>query len=210
MDLIKRLFGGGNKPDLATPSQLDGRPEHAAIEADTQASKRRELVRVLTRDTLRATGVPESWVESQILLELSRGGQPFIHLRLVVKHWDERLMKYAVAFQRRLLLEISQFEPNVREWLLSITWQYEVGDVCPYLDMPDPATWAAAAARAQIRQPAAAPVQAPPVLPRDELQEDLARLYAVRDADLATPAPAGASPNNAAKPASPIVPDILL
>ena len=210
MDLIKRLFGGGNRPELATPSQLDARPEQAAIEADTQATKRRELVRVLTRDTLRATGVPESWVESQILLELSRGGQPFIHLRLVVKQWDERLMKYAVAFQRRLLLEISQFEPNVREWLLSITWQYDVGDACPYLDMPDPATWAAALARVQARETVPAPVQGPPVLPRDELQEDLARLYAVRDADLAAPAFAGTSPGNAKKPAAPIVPDILL
>ena len=154
MDLIKRLFGGGAKPDLATPSQMDGRPESTAIEVDSQATKRRELVRVLTRDTLRATGIPESWVESHILMELSHGGQPFIHLRLVVRMWDERLLKYAVAFQRRLLDEIAQFEPNVREWLLSITWQYEVGDACPYLDMPEPAVWARAPVRAPLLDPA--------------------------------------------------------
>ncbi len=207
MDLIKRLFGGGNKPDLATPSQIDGLPENVAIDVNAQASKRRELVRVLTRDTLRATGIPESWVESHILLELSRGGQPFIHLRLIVKHWDDRLLKYAVAFQRRLMAEIAQFEPNVREWLLSITWQYEVGDACPYLDMPEAASWAS---RVTPAAPVAPLVPAKPVPPRDELQEDLALLYAVRDADLAAPASHTADAPAAPKSAPPIVPDILL
>ena len=210
MDLIKRLFGGGAKPDLATPSQMDGRPESTAIEVDSQATKRRELVRVLTRDTLRATGIPESWVESQILMELSRGGQPFIHLRLVVRMWDERLLKYAVAFQRRLLDEIAQFEPNVREWLLSITWQYEVGDACPYLDMPEPAVWARAPVHAPLLDPAPATPPPPPPPPRDELQEDLALLYAVRDANMAAPgSDAGAAPASG-KPAPPIIPDVII
>lgn len=204
MDLIKRLFGGGAKPELGTPSQIDARPENTAIEVDSQATRRRELVRVLTRDTLRTTGIPESWIESQILLELSRGGQPFIHLRLVVKHWDERLLKYTVAFQRRLLQEIAGFEPNVREWLLSITWQYEVGEQCPYPDMPEPDLWTRAIPAAPQEPP---PASVPP--PRDELQDDLAQLYAVRDANLAAPAIDGGSAESA-KRAAPIIPDVII
>ena len=178
MSLIKRLFGGAKQPDLtaplqsdATPLQPEGRPPDTKfVEVDSQATTRRELVRVMTRDTLRFSGIPEGWIESQVLLELSRGGQTFVHLRLVVKHWDERLLKYAVAFQRRLLGEVERFEPTAREWLLSITWQYPLEGECPYLEMPEPATW----------------VNLETVdIEVDEVGEDLARLFAVRDAHLA-------------------------
>ena len=100
---------------------------------------------------------------------MSRGPQPFLHLRLIVKHWDERLLKYAVAL-RRLLTEITQFEPGVQDWLMSITWQYDVGDQCPYPDMPDPASWTSPRAQTALPQaaPQAVPQEAPP---RDELQE---------------------------------------
>ena len=180
MGLIKRLFGGDKKPDAvpAPASQLP--PDTMTVEVDAQAATRRELVRMLTRDSLRFCGIPEGWMESQVLLELGRGGQTFIHLRLVVKHWDERLLKYAVAFQRRLRSEIERFEPSAREWLLSVTWQYEVDEQCPYLLMPDPAEWAVTET-ARARSAASKE--------EEDMQADLARLFAVRDANLAEPHP---------------------
>jgi hypothetical protein len=139
-------------------------------------------VRMLTRDSLRFSGIPDGWIESQVLLELGHGGQTFIHLRLLVRHWDEGLFRYAVAFQRRLRAEIERFEPSAREWLLTITWQYEVDDQCPFLFMPDAASWGAAnAVKGSAIQ------QAPSAESREEaeMQSDLARLFAVRDANLA-------------------------
>jgi len=197
MDLIKRLFGSAAKPELATPSQLDAQPSSKPMEMDSEAATRRELVRVVTRDTMIDTGVPEGWIETHILIELVRAGQTFIHLRLVVKHWDARLLKYAVAFQRRLLREIEGFDPAARDWLLSITWQYAVDDMCPFLEMPEPSTWTQPIPKAVPKDGSRQPT-AP--RPRDELQEDLALLFAVRDADLAKPKP----------PSAPIVPDIIL
>lgn len=184
MGLIQRLLGGGKQPDstAAPSSQLPS--NFPTVEVDSQAATRRELVRMLTRDSLRFSGIPDGWMESQVLLELGRGGQTFIHLRLVVKHWDERLLQYTAAFQRRLRAEIERFEPTAREWLLSITWQYEVDDECPYLIMPDPSTWGGADAGNAKPQPA------PPSAANkeeDEMQADLARLFAVRDAHLAEP-----------------------
>ena len=185
MGLIQRLFGGSKQPPLATPSQLPLAADTTTVEVDSRASTRRELVRMLTRDSLRFSGIPEGWIELQVLLELGRGGQTFIHLRLLVRHWDEGLLRYVVAFQRRLRAEIERFEPSAREWLLTITWQYEVDDECPFLFMPDPASWAGANSANAPSAQGTASASSAASREEAEMQSDLARLFAVRDANLA-------------------------
>ncbi len=168
MSMIKRLFGNTRQADQATPSQIAPAPDTRMSELEALASTRRELVRVMTRDTQRAAGIPDGWLEVHVLLELSRS-QTFVHLRLVVRHWDERLVKYQVAFQRQVLAAVERFEPDARQWIGSITWLYPDSNDCPHLEMPDPATW---------RQVDTVDIEI------DDVQEDLARLFAVRDADM--------------------------
>ena len=94
------------------------------------------------------------------------------NLESVVRHWDERLVKLQVAFQRRVLQEVERFEPDARQWIGSITWLYPDDSDCPHLAMPDPSIWATVE-HVDIEI--------------DDVQEDLARLFAVRDADRAVP-----------------------
>lgn len=182
MGLIQRMFGDSKQPTPAAALPSSPVSPAARMDLDSQTATRRELLRMLTRDSLRFSGIPDGWIESHVLLELGRDGQTFIHLRLLVRHWDEGLLRYVVAFQRRLRAEIERFEPNARQWLLTITWQYEVDDECPFLFMPDAATWGGAT-------PASAPAgaMAPSAESREDaaMQSDLARLYALRDANLA-------------------------
>ena len=181
MSILKRWFGHSTPPPhLGTPSQLDGHADSRTTELGNHAATRRELIRVLARDSLRYAGIPNDWIECQVLLLPSRTGETFMHARLVVKHWDERLMRYAYAFQRRLMAEIERFEPNASDWLQSITWQYLADDECPYRELPDPASWTAKAPEPPARR--AEPVPEPEV---DDVQHDLRRLFAVRDAELA-------------------------
>ena len=176
MSMIKRLFGNTKKPEPEAPSQIDPPPDSMTFQVDNaQAATRRELVRVVTRDTVRAAGIPEGWIESQVLLELGRGGQTFVHLRLVVRQWDVRLLKYVIAFQNRLMGGIAGFDPTAHEWLLSISWQFQVGDSCPFPDLPEPAEWQAKPATVDLPLDVEEP---------DEVSEDLARLFAIRDANL--------------------------
>ena len=179
MDLMKKLFGGSAPTALepagaATLGTAKAQPEGAALsEADfaAQVDIRRELLRVRTRNTLRLSGIPEAWIEAQVLLE-PVGGRTFMHLRLVVRHWDPRLMRYAIAFQHKLMEEIERIDPQAAQWLLSIVWAFP-----PELESPDP----------QLPQPSAwLGLEAKPSA-HDDLESDLARLYAVRDADLSHP-----------------------
>ena len=182
MGLIQRIFGESKQPTPAAALSLPPLAQAVPVELDSQTATRRELLRMLTRDSLRFSGIPDGWIESQVLLELGPNGQTFIHLRLIVRHWDESLMRYVVAFQRRLRAEIERFEPNAHQWLLTITWQYEVDHECPFLLMPDAATWGGA-----VLGNASAGAIAPNSESREEaaMQSDLASLYALRDANLA-------------------------
>lgn len=182
MDLIKKIFrssgsaslgpatGEALEPQAAAPARAAHAP-HAVDDFDAQVNTRRELLRIRTRNTLRLSGVPESWIEAQVLLEPA-GGRTFMHLRLVVRHWDPRLLQYAVALQRKLMEEIERIDPQAAQWLLSIVWAFPPELACPFPDLPQPSAWL-------DREPR--PTGA------DELQSDLAQLYAVRDAELSRP-----------------------
>ncbi len=183
MSFLKRWFGTNSQPSLGTPSQLDGHADSRSTDLGNQAATRRELIRVLARDTLRYAGIPGDWVECHVLMLPSRTGETFMHARLVVKHWDERLLRYAFAFQRRLMGEIERFEPGAAQWLLSITWQYMVDMDCPYRELPEPASWTTA--QPQEVAPPAKSAAARHEDGHDDVQQDLQKLFAVRDAELA-------------------------
>ena len=88
MSMIKRLFGGArpSEPEASAPAEPPGSDKTSdsrTFQVDNaQAGTRRELVRVMTRDTLRASGIPDGWIETQLLLEL--GDPPDLELVLVL------------------------------------------------------------------------------------------------------------------------------
>ncbi|MBX3652587.1 MAG: hypothetical protein KF686_00260 [Ramlibacter sp.] len=203
MKIIKNLFAKSSEAAASilpteAPSQSDGHEDSRVTELGPQSATRRELVRVLVRDTLRYCGIPEGWVECQVLVVNTSRGDTHLHARLVIRHWDEQLLRYAMAFERRLMGEIEHFEPQASQWLHSITWQFKADD-CPYPDMPPAQAWAGAVPEVallddspqvgfgELSTPEPEPEPEPQAEPEpvDELQEDLARLFAVRDSALA-------------------------
>jgi len=175
MDKIKRMFGG--KPSDANPHLDPVEPHHGVPDFLAHIDTRCELVRVRTRNTLRLSGIPESWIEAQLLLE-PHGGRTFIHLHLVVRKWDERLQRYGVALQRKLLDEMERIDPQAREWLRSISWHYPLDLDCPFPELPQASLWMELAPSAP---------QLEVLSEMDEVQADIALLFELRDADLARP-----------------------
>lgn len=205
----------------------------------SETATRTLLVQILLRDLLRKSGMPAGLVQCQMQVMYSRTRGQRLYVRLVVRHWDERLMKYAFVFQKALLTEILQFEPQAASWLQGITWQLEVASSCPLTELPGPEFWQAAQASVEADEPvdpfditplpadavaaspeprpvpvaaapvavptwpelsaAAAPAAAPlldPVQPlpslidepataQDDTAQDLERLFAIRDNELA-------------------------
>ncbi|MES2242201.1 MAG: hypothetical protein V4639_04955 [Pseudomonadota bacterium] len=191
----------GLKPAARTPATTTRDSQHS-IEDNSDNGTRRQLVQMLLRDCLRRHGIAADWVECQMMVVNSRSRGPGMYVRLVLRHWDARLMTYAFALQNELLAAISQFEPQSSTWLHGISWEFKVGDSCPYPDMPDPAIWgaparAAAPAALAAAVPAAA-MAATSAVPAAETEDDVMRdlkdlqnMFATRDASIEQEAAAG-------------------
>lgn len=229
LNTIKKLvvfFRGDSQPD--SNSLPHSRTYQQSMLADgSETATRGQLVQIMMRDLVRKSGIPPGWIQCHIQIVSSRERGQGIHVRLAVKHWDERLMTYAFAFQKALLTEVVQFEPKAATWLQGISWQLEVADSCPVTELPGSHFWQTREKKAEkeafdpfeiIPMPASAmpshvpsptPLTVPqprvsasvlplvaaaslpmldvadePSAPENDTEQDLERLFAIRDREL--------------------------
>ena len=215
MSLFDRLFGKPRgEPDAGStlPSQSQLASVYAptaTVTAASLATTRRELLRVVLRDTLQRHGIPPGWISAETLLATSRQRLSGIHWRLCVHHWDPRILTHGVALQHSLIRRLMGFDPMAAEWLMGISWQFALHDESQCPPMPHPRLWTSeprAAAPTAIPEPEnggsadviAGPVRisspAQPENPLDTAREDLEKLFAIRDADLKHHAGEGVAP----------------
>ena len=193
-----------SKQTLPSHSSLPNsrNPQYSMLHDGSETANRGQLVQVLMRDLVRKSGIPQNWIQCQIQVMNSRTRGQGIYVRLVVKQWDERLMKYAFAFQKALLTEIVQFEPKAAGWLQGIAWQLEVAATCPLTELPGPEFWQTPTVAVEPfdqfdivplptdvlspNTPEPPPlISSPPAAPQDDTAQDLERLFAIRDNELA-------------------------
>lgn len=170
----------------------------------SQGSTRRELLRVVLRDTMIKHGIPTAWLAIELLLSTDEGPEPRMHVRLLIKHWDPRLLECAVAFQQSFYKRVSLFDPQSTGWLSGVSWQFALDDESACPPLPDPSVWATppqsahlapaaagaatlVAATTDLAEASATPEAAAPPRPSeaDQLQE-LRRLFEASDAQRAT------------------------
>jgi hypothetical protein len=163
MSFIKRLFGTGSPAARAAANSqpasqlsLPASSQQSLSPIAQQNSSRRELLRVVLRDTLNRTGIPTSWIGVDLLAATSRGREPGIHVRLLLKHWDPRLMLHGVSFQNSFHKRVLTLDPLADRWLLGISWQFSLADDSNCPAMPHPGTWTSSVPTATLVAAAAA------------------------------------------------------
>ena len=200
--LFRRLLG---KTPKTRPTRNEAGPatdSPVTIEDGSDNAMRRQLILVLLRDVIRRHGMAPQLIELQMMVVSSTSRGTGLYVRLVLRHWDARLLNYAQAFQNELLADIARFEPKAGEWLHGISWQLEMTESCPYTTLPGKAFWQAPA------KPDKPAILAPPVTgataatktaqpvkstPEDEAMEDLNQLFVIRDREI-NQAAAGGGP----------------
>jgi hypothetical protein len=198
MKFLTRWFGKPATPAREAMTVLDSsqsqfpasqsRPSKPQAPGTANAT-RKEMLRVVLRDTMKRHGIPAEWITGETLSAMSRTREPGLYWRLTMKHWDARLPNHFVALQNALVSRVQMFDPLAEKWLLGIMWQLAPADesACPAL--PHPGSWTAvpreAAPAALPETQAAGDVIAGPVsidpTPAD-VKADLARLMSALDA----------------------------
>ncbi len=167
----------------------------------SENTTRTQLVQVLLRDVLRRHGIPFNWVESQMLVVASRSRGSGMYVRLIMKHWDDRLVTHAFALQNTLLADIARFEPRAFDWLHGVSWQLDVDESCPHTSLPHKTYWQEPA-KPVTPTAAPAPVATPPTpaappaisVSEQEALQDLQRLFMIRDQEIGRQAADGKPP----------------
>ena len=192
MKIFQRLFSGSQPPAFeASRMQPQIAPAASQQFPLSQNGTRRELLQVVLRDTLHRQGIPSGWLAGEPLTTTTRDGTKGLHWRLLIKHWDERLVVHTVALQQALTKRIMTFDPMAASWLHGISWQFGLEDesICPPL--PHPGSWTAPQ---QEKTPDGddSPLQISGVSvtpAADNAKADLDALLAIRDADFRQHAP---------------------
>ena len=146
MNFLKRIFnnaGAGGKPDSQPASQLSlpASAQHTRSPMSQENSARRELLRLVLGDTLNRAGIPTAWIDADLLGATSRGRTPGIHVRLLLKHWDPRLIVHGIAFEHAFKKRVLTLDPAADQWLLGISWQFSLDDESACPPMPHPGIW---------------------------------------------------------------------
>lgn len=144
MSLLNRLFGSAS---AAAPLSRMQEPVSRQFSQGDHTT-RRELLRVVLRDTLVRHGIPTAWLSAETLPSLVAGLEPGLHLRLLVKRWEPRLLSHALPFQNSLLHRVALFDPLAPQWLHGVSWQLALAADTPSPDMPDPKVWTSPASPA--------------------------------------------------------------
>jgi hypothetical protein len=190
MGLLQKILGGQDRsgPQDPPPSgtrfeESDDRDE-SAVERE---ASRRELVKLVLRETMRRHAVPSDWIECRLLPVVTSNRRTGLHVQLVIKQGQGSLLRYIPAFQSSMMAEIEKFDARAWDWLLSISWQFAGITSTTGGELPGDGEWQMGQSRNAALGPAAAAPPKPQV--EDDVAEDLKALFAIRDAALQPTAP---------------------
>ncbi len=129
------------------------------VSVSHRSDVRRELIRVVLKDTLRQHGIPLDWLSCEVIAIRRGMDQEELHIQLVLMKWHEQLLRYGVALQQQLLRGLDRFDPEIDHSKYVVSWRFASDCGNPFAQMPEPKFWLEAT-------PAKAPVLPGSVLDR--------------------------------------------
>jgi hypothetical protein len=191
MGLLNKIFKGPDRagPDTVPPTGTRFEETDRDDDALERETNRRELVKLVLRESMRRHAVPSDWIDCRMLPVVTSKRKSGVHVQLIVRQGQGSLLSYIPAFQSSLMAEVEKYDPHVWDWLLSISWQFAAITSTSGGQMPGAGHWntrqsgvpgAASAAETSAAQSAREAEDA-------DVAEDLKALFAIRDAVLKAP-----------------------
>ena len=195
MGMLDLLLGKKQPPAKSRNSR--SAPNSTQFVASQQApisnspnTVRKDLLKLVLRETLTRNGVPQSWVAADMLRTTSPRREQGIHMRFLVRTWEPRLMQYGPALEKEFMHRLLLLDPQAHQWLMGFSWQFTLPENAQVPELPHPGSWTAPR---EPQVPASAPetkpgdiIEGPVVISKsaEDVRADLERLLAARDDDV--------------------------
>ncbi|HUR88001.1 MAG TPA: hypothetical protein VMZ74_02820 [Ramlibacter sp.] len=146
MGLMKKLFRGGDdgKPPGPGGSSMlfqESQTQTSLEKTKSRNAPRRELVKVVLRETMRKHGIPTDWMDCRSLSVLTKQHKSGMHVQFLVLKGDHQLLQWVHAFQESFWNQILRTDPGANEWLFSVGWEFYGQSVQGFDVMPGPGSW---------------------------------------------------------------------
>lgn len=143
MGLMKKIFGGRTQARSPGASTQFAESQNATSLDKTKSrnAPRRELVKLVLRETMRKHGIPSDWIDCRALSVLTRQHKSGMHVQFMVRKADQQLLPYVHAFQESFWEQILRMDPHARDWLFSVGWEFYGKAQQGFSGMPDPTSW---------------------------------------------------------------------
>jgi len=103
------------------------------------------MVRLTLHNVLRHNGIPGNWISCDMVpISLPQHGNAWL-LQLVVHHWHNAPMHYAMALQHEFLEGLKRLDPHVAPQNYQLSWKFAPDCGCPHTQLPDRGVWSAPA-----------------------------------------------------------------
>lgn len=181
MGLMKKLFRGGDTKAAGSTARFqESRAPTAVEQTKSRNEPRRELVKMVLRETMRRHGIPSDWIECRALSVLTKHHKSGMHVQFLVLKADHQLLQWVHAFQESFWEQVLRMDPTAHDWLFSVGWEFYGKSVQDFRVMPDPATWRAEAeAQADFQDTGPPAVRSAGADCEEDLETDLQALQAV-------------------------------
>jgi hypothetical protein len=187
MGLMKKIFGGDGKATGSSSQFAESHQETSVEKTKSRNAPRRDLVRLVLRETMRKHGIPSDWLDVRSLSVLTKSHKSGMHVQFLVRKADHQLIPYVHAFQESFWEQVLKLDPTAGDWLFSIGWEFYGKSEQGFSPMPDPTSWEDAGDTQSMESDTLPPDEAD-----DDVQTDLQVLQAVlsQPADLTNLPPA--------------------
>ena len=174
MSLYSRVFGQRRPAQTGAPKQMRAAAGHPA--QPNRDASHRELLLMAVRDTLRKYGIPPSWIGAETLTATINGKQRGMHLRLLLRHWEPKLLVHILAFEQGVRARIRRLDPVSSGWVAGISWTLDIPEDVLLAPLPDAGYW-----QRLISNPPVLVEEAQPEAPMAMRRAVLERVFASRD-----------------------------
>jgi len=141
---------------------------------DREKKLRRDLLRLVLRDTLTSSGIPAGWLAAVIVHTQQQDGTMAFQIRMLVHCVEPELLQQLCAIQQHAEQRLLEIEPNARQWFAGFLWKLSPPSAQPPAALPGPSYWSKLVKAMRARDIAAGRVKPT----REELEQELERTRA--------------------------------